>query len=203
MARLALGPALSLLLALSVAPSLAAAQEAGSAEPRLGRSTTVLTPSVLLSYGGGDAAELGIGGQLRLDHYPTRYAMRTGGLVQAELQSDGSVRMLGALAGAMWIFGCELGLAYRTDTGRYASSLGLHIGKTVLLGPVSVGGRLTIPLVDFVDAQGAHTRVQGLEGALVVSVGLPSTLEGPEREPFDCGHRPGERRAPVEADLEQ
>lgn len=202
MARFALAPALSLLLGLFAAPPLAAAQEAASAEPRPGRSTTVLTPSVMLSYGGGDAAELGVGAQLRLDHYPTRYSMRTGGLIQAEIQSDGSVRMLGALAGAMWIFGCELGLAYRTDTGRYASSLGLHIGKTVLLGPVSIGGRLTIPLVDFVDAQGERTRVQGLEGAVVLSVGIPSTLDGPEREPFDCEHRRGEQRAPVEADLE-
>ena len=159
-----------------------------AATPRLGRSSTVLTSSVLASYGGGQSGELGIGLQLRLDHYPTRYGLRVGGFVQGEVQSDGSVRLAGGLANAMWIFGCEIGVAYRTDTGRYASSLGLHLGKTFLLGPVSIGARVTIPLVDFPSAQGGPTATQGIEGAVVLSFNLPTTLDGPDRSPFDCGH---------------
>lgn len=169
------------------APASETAATAAS-EPRLGRSSTVFTPSLLATYGGGASGELGVGLHLRLDHYPTRYAVRLGGFVSAEVQTDGSVRIAGGLANAMWLFGCEIGLAYRTDTGRYASSLGLHIGKSIVLGPVTIGGRVTIPLADFIPAQDADgARVQGIEGALVITVGLPTTLDGPERRAFDCG----------------
>jgi hypothetical protein len=167
-------------LALLLLPSAALAQA---------RSSTVLTTSVLATYGGGASGELGTGLRLRLDHYPTRFALRFGGFVQGELQSDGSVRLAGGIANAMWIFGCELGVAYRTDTGRYASSIGLQIGKTFLLGPVSIGARVTIPLHDFQPAQGDRLPVQGVEGSLVVSFDIPATLDGPERRPFDCGRR--------------
>lgn len=172
-------------------PSLASAQESAAAEPRLGRSSTVLTPSLLYSYGGGTGAELGVGLRLRLDHYPTRYAVRFGGFVDAEVLTDGSVRMAGGLANAMWLFGCELGIAYRSDSGRYASSIGLHVGKSFVLGPITIGGRLTIPLHDFTSGQSeGPARLQGIEGSVVLTFGLPTTLDGPERRPFDCGgHR--------------
>ena len=101
---------------------------------------------------------------------------------------DGTLRLAGGLANGMWLFGCELGVAYRTDTGHYASSIGLHIGKSILLGPVTIGGRITIPLHDFVSAQDPDRRVMGLEGQVVLTVGLPTTLDGPERGAFDCGH---------------
>jgi hypothetical protein len=169
------------------APAAESAERAARA-PRLGRSSTILSPGVLGSYGGGASGEFGVGLELRLVHYPTRYSLRFGGFVQGEVQSDGTVRMVGGLANGLWLFGCELGLAYRTDTGRYASSLGLHIGKTIDFGPVRIGGRITIPLVDFQPPNTDGRLVQGVEGALVVSFQIPSTVDGPERRPFDCGH---------------
>lgn len=166
----------------------ASAVTEGPVEPRLGRSTTTVTPSVQLAYGAGLDDELGIGLRLRLDHYPSRTSIRFGGFVDAEVQTDGSVRVAGGLANGMWLFGCELGVAYRADTGRYTSSVGLHIGKSILLGPVTIGGRITIPLIDFLPAQDDGQRAMGLEGQVVLTVGLPTTLDGPERNPFDCGH---------------
>lgn len=177
------------------ADGAAAVGRAQHAEPRLGRSSTILTPSAILSYGAGVDDELGAGLQLRLDHYPTRYAVRFGGFVQAELTTDGSFRIAGGFANAMWLFGCEVGLAYRSDTGRYASSLGLHLGKSVLLGPVAIGARVTIPLADFPSVQDGQ-RIMGVEAQVVLAVGVPATLDGPERRTFDCGHRRSRSRAP-------
>jgi hypothetical protein len=158
-------------------------------DPPLDRSSTVLTPGIFATWGGGTSSELGIGVQLRLQHYPTRYSLRFGALVQAEVQSDGTVRLLGGLANGLWLFGCELGLAYRADSGRYASSLGLHLGKSIDLGPVSFGGRMTIPLADFQPQNGPSRPVQGFEAAIVLTFQLPATLDGPDRHPFDCGRR--------------
>lgn len=181
---------------MSVALALASTSTALADGPEDGDATSLgsmtrLSPGLMYSMGGGDTFQMGIGASLRLDHYPTRWPIHMGGFVTGEIQTEGSVRVAGGLSGGLSLMACEIGLAYRTDTGIYASSLGLHIGKTITFGPFSIGGRLTIPLIDFVpDVQtGGNTRVQGIEGAVVLTFALPTTIDGQERPDCGCPHR--------------
>jgi hypothetical protein len=161
---------------------------APSGRAALMRPSTVLSPGILGSFGGGRTTDFAIGAQLRLDYYPTSLPIRMGGWVTGEVLGDSAVRAAGGLTGGMWIFDCQIGVSYRSATDRFAGSLGLVIGKTINFGVVSIGGRLTIPLMDFASANAAQ-QTQGIEGTLVVVVSLPTTLDGEARNPLDCPHQ--------------
>lgn len=217
---------LALALALCALPSLAQAQEAAAevatgetAAPSFGErlramagsredgaASWQLVPAALVSYGGGATDNFGAGVSLRLDHLPTGLPLRTGGFFTAEVMADGAVRLAGGLQGGLWMMGCQVGLAYRTDTEhngtRWGSTLGLHLGKTIDFGGFSIGGRLTIPLADFVDPNAGVTRVQGVEGQVVITVGAVLGLDGAPRRSCGCPHRdaPGEAPVAIEED---
>jgi hypothetical protein len=154
----------------------------------LHRSSVMFTPSALASFGGGRTTDFGAGAQLRLDYYPTGMPVRVGGWVSGEVLADTTTRVAGGLVGGMWLFDCQIGVAYRAATDRFAGSLGLQIGKSIDLGWVTIGGRLTIPLVDFTSPNSSQ-QTQGIEGAVVLTVGIPTTLDGDTRQPFDCPRR--------------
>jgi hypothetical protein len=167
--------------------------------PETGRAalmhpSTILSPGILGSLGGGRSMEFGIGAQLRLDYYPTTLPLRVGGWVTGEVLSDSAMRVAGGLTGGMWIFDCQIGVAYRSATDQYAGSLGLVIGKTINFGWVSIGGRVTIPLVDFTSQSASQT--QGIEGTLVLTFSMPQTLDGTARNPLDCPRRAIEDACP-------
>jgi hypothetical protein len=86
----------------------------------------------------------------------------------------------------MWLFDCQIGVAYRSATDHFAGSLGLVIGKTINFGWVSIGGRVTIPLVDFTESNNAAQQTQGIEGTFVLTFSMPQTLDGEPRNPLDC-----------------
>ncbi len=178
---------LVLAISISAAPLAAHAQssETATGHAALMRPSTILTPSVLGSFGGGRTTDIGIGAQLRLDYYPTSLPIRVGGWVTGEVLGDSTTRVAGGLTGGMWIFDCQMGVAYRAATDRFAGSLGLVIGKTINFGWFSIGGRVTIPMVDFTTANSAQ-QTQGIEGTLVLTVGMPTTLDGEARNPLDC-----------------
>lgn len=174
----------------TTAPSDVASADPDAPAPATGRaalmrSSTVLSPGILGSFGGGRTTDFAIGAQLRLDYYPTALPLRMGGWVTGEVLGDSTVRAAGGLTGGMWIFDCQVGVAYRSATDRFAGSLGLVIGKTINFGWVSVGGRLTIPLVDFASGNAAQ-QTQGIEGTLVLTFSMPATLDGEARNPLDC-----------------
>jgi len=168
-----------------VAEADAAAPAVETGRAALMHPSTILSPGILGTLGGGRSMEFGIGAQLRLDYYPTTLPLRVGGWVTGEVLSDSVVRAAGGLTGGMWIFDCQVGVAYRSATDQYAGSLGLVIGKTINLGWVSVGGRVTIPLVDFTSPNSAQ-QTQGVEGTLVLTFSMPATLDGDARNPLDC-----------------
>lgn len=163
---------------------------AETAAPETGRAalmhpSTVLSPGILGTIGGGRSVDFGIGAQLRLDYYPTTLPVRMGGWITGEVLGDSSMRAAGGLTGGMWIFDCQIGVAYRSATDHYAGSLGLVIGKTINFGWVSIGGRVTIPLVDFTTGNTAQ-QTQGIEGTFVLTFSMPQTLDGEARNPLDC-----------------
>ncbi|GAB4210832.1 MAG: hypothetical protein OHK0013_31930 [Sandaracinaceae bacterium] len=205
---------LSLALALVLASPLAAlaqdafaataqADVAAAAQPsrwqrmhasmRSQHAHTQLLTSVISSVGFGPELLWGAGLQLRLDHTPGGELYRVGGFFQSEVLTDGAVRVAGGLQGGMWMMGMQVGLAYRFESDRYWSTLGLQLGKSIDLGIFQIGGRIVIPLVDFTGSGGqspAMLTSTGIEGAVFVSVGLPTTLEG-ERRSCGCPHRRG------------
>jgi len=168
-----------------VASADPAAPAPATGRAALMRSSTILSPGILGSFGGGRTTDFAIGAQLRLDYYPTSLPIRMGGWVTGEVLGDSTVRAAGGLTGGMWIFDCHVGVAYRSATDRFAGSLGLVIGKTINFGWVSIGGRLTIPVVDFTSPNSAQ-QTQGIEGTLVLVFSMPSTLDGEARNPLDC-----------------
>jgi hypothetical protein len=150
---------------------------------------TQLLTSLISSVGFGPELLWGGGLQLRLDHYPSGLPLRFGGFVQSEMLTDGAVRVAGGLQGGAWMMGCQLGLAFRSASDRYWSTLGIQIGKSIDFGIFSIGGRVVIPVAEFVfgDAQSAPLTSTGIEGAVFMSVGLPTLLEG-ERRGCGCPH---------------
>jgi hypothetical protein len=186
---------LTLALAISLVPLAASAQDATTAAPaaETGRAalmhpSTILSPGILGTIGGGRSVDFGIGAQLRLDYYPTTLPLRMGGWITGEVLGDSSMRAAGGLTGGMWIVDCQIGVAYRSATDHFAGSLGLVIGKTINFGWVSVGGRVTIPLVDFTTGNTAQ-QTQGVEGTFVLIFSMPQTLDGEARNPLDCPRR--------------
>jgi len=85
--------------------------------------------------------------------------------------------------------GLQVGMAFRSESDRYLSSLGLQLGKTIELGMFQLGGRIVIPVMDFNSMSQNPTLVTpGLEGAVYLTVGLPTILEG-EAPSCGCSHR--------------
>jgi len=202
--------ALVLVPALSFAPTLAFAQEATEAEApaaapaaeshsamfarmqeriRNTPTSTILTTSVISSIGFGPELLWGAGLQLRIDHTPGGQSLRAGGWLQSELMTDGGVRVAGGVHGGLWMMGLQVGMAFRSESDRYLSSLGLQLGKTIELGMFQLGGRIVIPVMDFNSMSQNPTLVTpGLEGAVYLTVGLPTILEG-EAPSCGCSHR--------------
>ncbi len=201
--------ALALLGAPALLPSPAHAQDeavASSAETAASTAaaaveeraaTWQLVPAALLSYGGGATDNFGAGVSLRLDHLPMS-GVRVGGFATAEVLADGTVRVAGGLGGGLWLFGMQLGVAYRAGTDAFASSLGLQVGKSIDFGGFSIGGRVTFPLVDFVDPNGGPSRTQGIEGQVVLTIGAALGLDGSTRHrSCGCAHRRPAAEAPA------
>jgi hypothetical protein len=187
----------------SAADASDAAEAAAATTAAAERAATVqLVPAFLMAYGAGATDNFSAGLQLRLDFHPTdRFPIRTGGYFTGEVYADGTFRFAGGMAGAVWMMGCRVGLAYRTETANFASSLGLELAKSIDFMGFSIGGRMTIPLVDFVSPNGGPQRVQGLEGQVFVTIGWPVGLDGPTRRGCGCPHghhAPSEAPAAIE-----
>ncbi len=164
----------------------AAAQEQAAQEqvaPQDSTPTGVLRLGKLYSFGGGAALEHGFGMDLRYQVFPERQLdAYFGTFAQGQYEVGDAWRFAGGITGGFGIFGLELGISHRTDTATYAASTGLHIGQRFTLGPVSVGARLTLPLVDHVPANIAPpVGVQGIEGAVTVSMSFGFTVHGQRR----------------------
>lgn len=152
-------------------------------------STQLLT-SLISSIGFGPELTWGGGLQLRLDHYPTGLPFRVGGWVQSEVQTDGAVRIAGGMLSGAYFMSCQVGLAYRFESDRYWSTLGVQLGKSIDFGIFQLGGRVVIPIAEFSfqDAQGSASLTStGIEGAVFMTVGLPTLLQG-ERQDCGCPH---------------
>lgn len=184
----------------SDAPEASGAPEAGTTVRRPGLvermraqaqqpGNTQLLTSALSSVGFGPELLWGGGLELRLVHQPTGLPLRMGAFLQSEVLTDGAVRVAGGLHGGAWFMGCQVGLAYRFESDRYWSTLGVQLGKSIDFGIFSIGGRVVIPVAEFSfrDAQAATLTSTGIEGAVFMSVGLPTLLEG-ERSGCGCPH---------------
>jgi hypothetical protein len=152
---------------------------------------TQLLTSAISSIGFGPELLWGGGLELRLSHQPTGLPLRMGGFLQSEVLTDGAVRIAGGLQGGAWFMGCQVGLAYRFESDRYWSTLGVQLGKSIDFGIFSIGGRVVIPVAEFSfrDSQTSTLTSTGVEGAIFMSVGLPTLLEG--ERPRGCGCRHG------------
>ena len=170
-------------LLVTFAVGTAHAQEQAAAPS--GEPTGVLRVGKLYTFGGGTALEHGFGLDLRYDVYPARGQDGYLGLFsQGQYELGDAWRFAGGLSVGWGFFGLELGVSHRTETATMGGSTGLHIGQSFTYGPVSIGGRLTVPLVDHV-AQATTMGVQGIEGALVLRVGFGFTVHG-ERRSSGC-----------------
>ena len=144
--------------------------------------TGVLRVGKLYSFGGGTDLQHGFGLDLRYQVFPERDMDGYIGLFgQGQYELGDAWRTAGGVAFGWGLFGLELGVSHRTETSTMAGSTGLHIGQAFTFGPVSIGGRVTIPLVDHVQ-QGSTMNVQGIEGALVVRIGFGFRVHGARRD---------------------
>lgn len=140
----------------------------------------VLRVGKLYSFGGGAQLEHGFGMDVRYELYPEGGVDGyVGVLAQGQYELGDAWRFVGGVAGGWGAFGLELGVSHRTATETFAGSTGLHIGQSLTFGPVSVGGRLTVPLVDHVPQNVAVVpATQGFEAALTLRVGFGFTVHG-------------------------
>lgn len=176
------------LLAVAAWAPAASAQEQ---QPQVDTGPTgVLRLGKLYSFGGGAALDHGFGLDMRYQIFPARDLDGYVGLFgQGQYELGDAWRFTGGITGGWSFFGLEVGVAHRTATATYAGSTGLHIGQSFTFGPVSVGGRLTIPLVDYVPENVAMPPgVQGIEGALTVTVGFGFRVHGAARQSGHGGH---------------
>ena len=177
---------LALVLVVGTASVAAAQTPAAVPTAPLPGSGTIFTPSLLASFGGGATTSFGVGAQVRLDWYPSSGPFRFGGWASIEAVGGDTPRVMGGLEHGFWIFDCMLGVSYRGTNDVFAGSLGLVLGKDLDFGLFSIGGRMIIPLVDFPSSNTPMMRSQGLEGLIVVTVGIPVTVTGATRHPADC-----------------
>jgi hypothetical protein len=153
--------------------------------------TGVLRVGKLYSFGGGADLQHGFGMDLRYQVYPDRALDGyVGAFGQAQYELGDAWRFDGGITGGWGFFGLELGVSHRTATATYAGSTGLHVGQSFTFGPLSVGARLTIPLVDYVPQNVASPpSVQGIEGAVTVTLGWGFTVHGKRRAGGCHAHR--------------
>ncbi len=158
----------------------------------------VLRAGKLYSFGGGTDLQHGFGLDLRYELHPDGAEDGYLGLFsQGQYELGDAWRFAGGVAAGWGVFGLEAGVSHRTATDGFAGSTGLHVAQSFTFGPLSVGARLTIPLVDHVPQNiVAPMAVQGVEGALVVRLGWGFTLHGPRPEHRGCHAHGGERRDP-------
>lgn len=150
--------------------------------------TGILRVGKLYSFGGGTDLQHGFGMDLRYQIFPERSMDGYFGLFgQGQYELGDAWRFDGGITAGWGVFGLEVGIAHRTATATYAGSTGLHIGQSLTFGPVSIGGRLTIPLVDDVPQNVAvPPSVQGIEGAVTITLAWGFTVHGPRRA-SGCG----------------
>lgn len=141
------------------------------------------------AFGGGADLQHGFGLDLRYELYPERELDGyVGILAQGEYQTGDAWRFVGGVTGGWGVFGLELGVSHRTATAGYAGTTGVHIGQSFTFGPMSIGGRLTVPIVDHVPQNVADApAVQGIEAALVLRMSFGFTVNGPRRGGGHCG----------------
>jgi hypothetical protein len=162
----------------------AAQEQAAQEQPAQDTTPTgVLRIGKLYSFGGGAALDHGFGMDLRYQVFPERQLEAfVGTFAQGQYELGDAWRFAGGITGGFGIFGLELGISHRTSTADYAGSTGLHVGQSFTLGPVSLGARLTIPLVDHVPSNVAPPLgVQGIEGAVTLSMSFGFTVHGQRR----------------------
>ena len=147
----------------------------------------VLRLGKLYTFGGGADLQHGFGLDARYELYPDADLDGYVGLFgQGQYELGDAWRFVGGLSGGWGWFGLEAGVSHRTATNDYAGSTGLHIAQSLTFGPVSVGARLTIPLVDHIPQNVATPMaVQGIEGALTVRLSFGFQVHGP-RQAHGC-----------------
>lgn len=179
--------------ALSLAGVAHAQDQAPATDPG---PTGELRLGKLYSFGGGTDLQHGFGLDLRYHVMPERSMDGYLGLFgQGQYELGDAWRFAGGLSAGWGIFGIELGVSHRTETATMAGSTGLHVGQAFTFGPVSIGGRLTIPLVDH-GVQGTTMGVQGIEGALVLRLSFGFTVHGQRRAHGCHAHQGGGVRDP-------
>lgn len=189
------------MMVLAVLLSLGLAGTAHAQENAAAEAASEVTPShdargvlrfgKIYSFGGGTNLDHGFGLDLRYHVYPDAQEDGYIGLFsQGQYELGDAWRFAGGLSLGWGIFGIEAGVSHRTETTGYAGSTGLHIAQSFTFGPVSIGGRLTVPLYDHVEQNVAASRlVQGIEGALVLRMGFGFTAHGPRPERRGCHAR--------------
>lgn len=162
--------------------SLAQADHSARGELRLGK---------LYSYGGGAELNHGFGLDLRYHVFPDAQEDGYIGLFsQGQYELGDAWRFAGGVSAGWGIFGIEAGVSHRSETTGYAGSTGLHIAQSFTFGPLSVGGRLTLPLYDHVQQNVAGARhSQGIEGAITLRLSFGFTVHGepPARQGCHAG----------------
>ncbi|MGF1466919.1 MAG: hypothetical protein ACFCGT_12375 [Sandaracinaceae bacterium] len=143
--------------------------------------TTVLRLSGLYSYGGGRDVRNGFGADARLRIYPGETPLFVGTFGQGQYELGEAWRFAGGLTAGFGMFALEVGVAQRTTAGNVAGSTGLHIAKAIDLGPVTLGGRITIPFTNQRPQNVEDVQTQGVEGAFFVRMGFDLTLSGTPR----------------------
>jgi hypothetical protein len=151
----------------------------------------VLRVGKLYSFGGGTNLDHGFGLDLRYQFLPDADLDGYFGVyAQGQYELGDAWRFNGGLTGGWGMFGLDVGVSHRTATSEYVGSTGLSIAQHITFGPISVGGRLTIPLYDHMQGNvvDAPTLVQGIEGAVTVTLGWGFTLSGPSHNEGCHGH---------------
>jgi hypothetical protein len=180
----------TLALSLALVTSVAHAQEDQG-------PSHVLRAGKLYSFGGGTDLQHGFGLDLRYQYFPTSTADGYFGVyAQGQYELGDAWRFNGGITGGWGMFGLDLGISHRTETATYVGSTGISIGQSITFGPLSVGGRLTIPVYDHVrqNVVGTPQLVQGIEGALTITLGWGFTLSGPSHGGCHGGHGQGGHR---------
>lgn len=175
-------------LALGLAAPVAHAQDqAASADAEQG-PTGELRVGKLYTFGGGTDLQHGFGMDLRYHVFPERNADGfLGVFAQGQYELGDAWRFAGGVTGGWGFFGLELGVSHRTATATYAGSTGLHVAQYFQIGPVAVGARLTVPLVDYLPQNIAGApAVQGVEGALTVRMSFGFNVHGQRRANSSC-----------------
>lgn len=178
------------ILAVTLFATLAVSSLAHAQEQDEGPSH-VLRVSKLYSFGGGTNLDHGFGMDLRYQVFPEADVDGYFGIyANGQYELDDAWRFNGGITGGWGMFGVDLGVSHRTATSEYVGSTGISIGQSITFGPVSIGGRLTIPVYDHMQANvvDAPTLVQGIEGALTITLGWGFTLAGPSHDRGCHGH---------------